>query len=205
MDTLSPGPVVVLSLEWEPHSGLGALTLTRDKRVPASEIRALFAKHRRGPASVLLPSDPSSPVPEMRCFDPHECVCLRYEMGHDNKARGEEIRSTVFSPQYYRSYYGRQCYESSHMLWRSQGARSHQLVRAGVHWQTLSNNGPPCLTSHYVRQILVCPWADGSRMNPPHEWLHAMDPDTYDQAVPLCRDEGCMNYTRGKGVSVTGT
>lgn len=39
------------------------------------------------------------------------------------------------------------------------------------------------------------------KINPSHEWFHAMDPDTYEPQnnsyqSTLCRDEACLNYYR---------
>jgi hypothetical protein len=58
----------------------------------------------------------------------------------------------------------------------------------------------------YQCDILVCKTTDRTKINPTHEWLHAMDPDTYphpqaSHVKPLCRDETCMNYYQTRRVS----
>ncbi|KAK5651068.1 hypothetical protein OQA88_13716 [Cercophora sp. LCS_1] len=60
--------VVVLTLEWKPHSGFDVFSLTSDRRAPASEMRTLFQRHRQGAADILFPSFPQLPFPEMACF-----------------------------------------------------------------------------------------------------------------------------------------
>ncbi|KAL7626244.1 hypothetical protein AAE478_003014 [Parahypoxylon ruwenzoriense] len=72
--------LVVLNLEWKPHSGLDTFTVTPDGRVPASELRSLFQKYRQGPGGIQLPSYPSSPLPEMRDI----LVCHKKDRGKIN-------------------------------------------------------------------------------------------------------------------------
>jgi hypothetical protein len=72
---------VVLNLEWEPHSGLDTFTLTLDGRAYASELRVLFWTYRQGSGSILLPSYPLGPLPEVICFDPAKYSCLYYKTG----------------------------------------------------------------------------------------------------------------------------
>lgn len=80
---------VALKLEWAPHSGFGAIRLTADGRAPASDLRAIFARYRRGTAKIMLPAYRSDFLPEMVYFDPFRCSCLYYAGWND----GERIET----------------------------------------------------------------------------------------------------------------
>jgi hypothetical protein len=63
--------IVLLNLEWIPHSRIDALALAVDGRTPASELRALFQSLRRlGPADNLCPTPHRGALPEMAFFGP---------------------------------------------------------------------------------------------------------------------------------------
>ncbi|OTA94456.1 hypothetical protein M434DRAFT_265638 [Hypoxylon sp. CO27-5] len=190
---------VVLSLEWKPHSGPDAFTLTPDGRAPVSEVRALFRRYREGPGGILVPSYPSNPLPEMVCFAPTKCSCLSYETGID---KGYAATDPWISYRFFRDERVHHCY-SYHRYFRY---GSGQKIRMTKHWPRGECN-PICLVTSYQQEIPVCRKTDGGggggggggKINPTHTWLHAMDPATYPRptsrhASPLCKDMSCMNY-----------
>ncbi len=119
VDNHSKQDIVLLVMEWAAHSGVGAFKPTLpgggDNRPAAGELRALFRKHRSPgqPADELVPRYPSGPLPEMACFDPDECQCLRYDVGdqggggggsgnHEEKEQGQpsnpDAEKSAFPP-----------------------------------------------------------------------------------------------------------
>ncbi|KAK3944757.1 hypothetical protein QBC46DRAFT_437390 [Diplogelasinospora grovesii] len=201
--------LVVLNLEWEPHSGLDIFTFLPGGRVPAPELRALFRRYRQEgqPAGVLLPSYPSNPLPEMTCFDPNKCLCLHYEMGDNGKKplpsaaasakdpSGQHIGKFVHDEEEVKCgalhYHGRR-------YGRGRNGAEVSMIR---HWPRGNYKREwGCLKTKYQRDVLVCKKTDSDKkLTPTHEWLHAMDPDTYPRphdgyTLPLCKDKGCMNY-----------
>lgn len=190
-----PGGTLVLTLEWKPHSGLGALSIAPDGRVPASELRALFRWYREGPGGVLVPSHPSpNHLPEMTGFYRSGCDCVHYE-GADQPARAEISRPegplrfsdlvpcTCTKPlRFHRHRPLDACIETSR----------HAVVGDAV-----------CLVTAYRYSIEICHRTD-DRINPSHDWLHAMDPSTYGFShsslfPPRCGDRACMDYSQRPG------
>lgn len=189
--------LVVLNLEWKPHSGLDAFTRTPDGRAPASELRELFQRYRQGPAGILLPSYPSNPLPEMTCFDTTKCICLHYEMGANKK-------SSAANPPRHASFFRddwRSGCHAYHYLYRGHGVGGNGgRVDMSKHWPRGMRNSV-CLVTTYQRDVLICHKTNRTKINPTHDWFHAMDPDTYPRpyaghALPLCKDKDCMNYYR---------
>lgn len=190
---------VVLSLEWRPHSGIGAFTPTPDGRARASEVRELFKGYRKGVGGILVPYNSSDPVPEMMCFgfSRHECMCLYYGMG-DGEEGTDPSRSVDF---------GECSLPLHHFLEINAGQWVDSEVGLDMHALRTRKGKGICLTTAYQRQVVVCRKTDTAtgKVNPTHEWFHAMDPDTYDRpedshTLPICRDGGCMNYYRRPGV-----
>jgi hypothetical protein len=113
----SNSDLVVLNLEWAPHSGLDALTATADARLPASDLRALFRKFRQGPAGILFPSNCPDYFPELLCFNDslRGFQCVQFETG-DNKRPPSPTTKTLISQsplrfafnscRYYTRWYG---------------------------------------------------------------------------------------------------
>lgn len=190
--------LVVLNLEWKPHSGLHAFTLTPDGRAPASELRALFQRYRQGVADILLPSYPSNPLPEMACFGPTKCGCLHYEKGDNKRPSAADLSNHASF------FFGddRTCgCRGGHKYNRDHGyGQNGQRIDMGKHWPMGTCNSV-CLVTTYQRDVLVCHKIDRNKIKPTHEWFHAMDPETYPRrranyGLPLCKDKGCMNYYR---------
>src|SRR6266566_1788962 len=183
--------MVVLNLEWAPHSGFDAFTRTPEARIPASELRAMFQRYRLGPASRLFPSYPLGSLPEMTCFTPTKCDCVHYETGDIKR-----------SPKV--------GYCDGHYCYRQHGkGKNGQIVRMRIHSPKGVNTflslkhveNSTCLVTTYQYDILVCKKTDSNKVKPTHEWLHAMDPDTYSHPhashfLPLCKDKACINYYR---------
>lgn len=186
--------LVVLNLEWKPHSGPDAFTRTPDGRAPASEPRELFRRYRKGPAGTLFPSYPSTSLPEMACFDPTKCSCLHYEKG-DNKR--PSVIDLSKHASFFRNDWPSGC-RALHFYCRGHGyGRNGERIDMTKHWPSNS----VCLVIAYQRDVLVCHKTDSNKFKPTHEWFHAMDPSTHprpsaNHALPLCRDKDCMNYYR---------
>jgi hypothetical protein len=186
-------------LEWKPHSGFNAIRLTADGRAPASDLRALFAKYQQGAANILLPAYPTNSPLEMACFDLSKCACLYY--GTENEGNNKDSKKatgTSGDETFFQSSRGH--FKCSYDYWRYGFLMNIQAVSMAQHWAKLQTDSM-CLVTMYTRLVLVCLKTDRGNINPPHEWFHAMDPDTYDRpsaghALPLCKDEGCMNYYR---------
>jgi hypothetical protein len=202
--SISNPDLVVLSLEWAPHSGLDALTATADARLPASDLRALFRKFRQGPAGFLFPSNRPGHFPELMCFYRVDGSghFVHYETGDNKKPPSPTIKTPISqSPLRFalnRRYYSR-CYGLGQ---NGQKAVIEIHCPRGI---SKSSNST-CLIVTYQCDILVCKTTDRTKINPTHEWLHAMDPDTYphpqaSHVRPLCRDETCMNYYQTRRAS----
>ncbi|KAI0135990.1 hypothetical protein F4776DRAFT_623863 [Hypoxylon sp. NC0597] len=184
---------VLLILEWKPHSGLDAFTLVPDGLAPVSELRTLFQKYRKGPASILVPSYPAIPLPELLCFAPTQCDCLHYETGIGKRSI---VACPWYNPRFFRDKKRPLC-SSGHRYFRYE---SGQKIRMAKHWPRGECN-PVCLVTIYQQEILVCRKTDGDKINPTHMWFHAMDPATYPRPTslhdsPLCEEMSCMNYYR---------
>ncbi|KAM0259443.1 hypothetical protein ACHAQJ_003337 [Trichoderma viride] len=185
--------LVVLILEWKPHSGLDAFTRTPDGQAPALELRALFRRYRQGPAGTLFPSYPTNPLPEMVCYGPTECGCLHYGK-EDNK------RLSAVEPSKHASFFLDDWPFGCRALHSSYRDHGHGLngnrVCMSKHWPRGTGNSV-CLVTAYERDILVCHQTDRNKIKPTHAWFHAMDPDTYPHpsarhALPVCKDKDCI-------------
>ncbi|KAI2468891.1 hypothetical protein F4781DRAFT_396231 [Annulohypoxylon bovei var. microspora] len=186
---------IILCLEWAPHSDLDTFTIT-DRQVPAPEMRELFRRYREGAASIFLPSSPSDPLPEMACFDPKTCRCLHYETGQ--QVEGPGITSPTEDWDNVNDLWQHGCH-SYHDLQRNHGygLNGHRVDHI-KHWPQGFYN-PACLITIYQRDILVYKKRGNKHPTPTHEWLYAMDPDTYphphkEHALPPCKNVDCMNY-----------
>ncbi|OIW24376.1 hypothetical protein CONLIGDRAFT_95931 [Coniochaeta ligniaria NRRL 30616] len=197
-----PGRVsLTLSLEWNPHGGIDAGTLAADNRYRASELRTLFAKHRLGPASILFPSCPSNPLPEMACFNSFKCTCIHYETGDTEDKERVQTTGVPEPPSCVHPSRKAVCphYHNLHR-WPVHGINQEvSIERHGL--RRVSTDESPCLVTRYKQRVHLWLTTDSGNINPPHNWLHAMDPDTYDGPVachdlPICKDKGCMNYYR---------
>ncbi|KAK3364768.1 hypothetical protein B0T24DRAFT_638577 [Lasiosphaeria ovina] len=203
----TPERVVVLALEWTPHSGSGVFSLTSDGRAPASEVRAMFQRFRQGAAAdTLFPSLPRLPLPEMACFKNTECQCLYYESGANQRLlTGTTVPSNLTKETI---FFSPKCPDPDS---RCNAMHSHCRIRGlyqtdeGVaifrHVGAITN-GSSCLFALYRRNITVCQRVSGSHVvaaTPANDWYHAVDPDlSPPQRSPStqCRDKTCISYYR---------
>jgi hypothetical protein len=192
--------LVVLNLEWAPHSGFDAVTATTDSRLPVSDLRAIFWKFRQGPASILFPAHRQDYFPELACFNKSldEFDCVQYETG-DNKRPPSPTTKIPILQSHLKSAFVFTCYNSRRYGYGENGQRIDIKIHCPRGTSNSSNS--ICLIVIYQCDILVCKTTDCTKINPTHEWLHAMDPDTYPHSQashvrPLCRDGTCMNYYR---------
>lgn len=189
--------MVFLTLEWKPHSGLGKFTRTPDGQSLPSELRELFKQYRKATGGILLPSYASGSLPEIACYEPDDCCCLQYDPGSAktwSPARRAELGS------FFREDRPFGCL-GLHRHQRHLMLKYSQQVAATKHWPRGADDSV-CVVANYETRVRVFDGAGASgRLNPSHEWLHAMDPDTYPRPaerfeMPLCRDRDCMNYYR---------
>lgn len=195
---------MVLTLEWEPHSGFNVFSLTSDGRAPASEIRTMFQRYRQGAAEIILLSSPRLPFPEMECFGPTKCQCLDYE--EKGNQRSSTVGTSKPAQEPFKLLGGLSYYESpmhhSHIMWRFYGL--HKTSEGvGVRGHLFTANKSPCIITLYSRHITVCSRMDqnvtSTAATPFDDWYHAADPDfTPPQTSPNrpCRDKNCINYYR---------
>jgi hypothetical protein len=82
--------MVVLSLNWTPHSRVDALAFAPDGRIPAPALRALFTGLRsQGPADILCPPHRWNALPEMKFFSPESQIgCFVYYKTGENDKTG---------------------------------------------------------------------------------------------------------------------
>lgn len=192
--------IVVLNLEWVPHSRIDALDLTIDGRIPASELRALFQRLRGlGPVGNLCPSSRPGVLPEMVLFSPSAYTgdFIYYKTGEDHMIRTppeswSALPSFLCIPWDERHGFGR----NGKML----DIRPH--YPRGSSCTGISSQ---CLVISYEKDIRICKVAEMTdpafKIMPTDHWLHAMDTQTYphpqaSQIRPQCRDLACINYYR---------
>ena len=208
------GSAVYLVMEWAPHSGVRAFSRTPDGCPVAAELRTLFQKYREPgqPAEVLTPRNPSGSLPEMACFDPGSCRCLRYETGTHNHQDSDFVGAND-APAQWPKFFSRDCRHPPHSHLRRQdqylGANPNEAVWLSQHWPkgTRKRRNGPCLITTYERTVAVCDEVSqecGSTRPPPtHSWFHAMDPDTYPDPMysgaPRCKAKSCMRYYKRHG------
>ncbi|KAF2468368.1 uncharacterized protein BDR25DRAFT_265509, partial [Lindgomyces ingoldianus] len=190
--------IVVLNLEWTPHSRIDALALTADGRIPAPELRAQFQRLRRlGPADTLYPPCRPGALPEMACFSLSSRIgpFIYYKTGEDNKT-APPLASSLPLPSepwlwlyhhYGRGRNGKKLDIRPHYLGGGSGCRKL----------------PQCLVVSYEKDVMVCMTMaitdPAVKIIPTDHWLHAMDTHTYPHPQashirPQCRDETCTNY-----------
>jgi hypothetical protein len=206
--TLKPD-IVVLSLEWTPHSRIDALALTGDGRIPASELRALFQRLRRlGPADTLYPLVRPGALPEMAYFSPSAPIgpLIYYETGEDDDktpaaaAAAAGLPTTITTTTTTTttpppslpllpsdplgSWWQLCCRKMSRS--HSYGVDEQELVIKPHYLRGAGGTGIQwqCLVVSYQKDVMVCKTTavtdPAVPIIPTDHWLHAMDPDTYD-------------------------
>ncbi|KAI1096028.1 hypothetical protein F5B19DRAFT_488648 [Rostrohypoxylon terebratum] len=191
---------VILHLEWSAHSGSEYFRL-RNGKVPVAELRELFRRYRLGAARIFLPGYPASSLPEMAGFNAARCNCVHYETGQPDQRQiteGAEDQSIAKEDPYGHGFL------HVHFLNRNYGlGHNGQRVDHIKHYPH-GTDRPFCLITKYERDIMICYQARATKRKriiytPTHEWLHAMDPDTYPHpdgrhAMRQCKNGNCMNY-----------
>lgn len=203
---------MILNFKWAPHSGAGTLTPTRDGQLPASQLRAPLCRFRQhGPADTLLPSHSLNSSPELSLL---QSSMIHYEMGGGGDAtlQPSPIGLTPSSSSSSNNRVGSASWLGHGLCrlacFRGYGTgRNGQMTKLTTHFpggrgRRGSGGGAEalCLVTTYESDILVCRKTDHlGRIRPSHDWLHAMDADTYPPprecyAKLPCNDEACMDY-----------
>lgn len=190
---------VVLSLEWAPHGHIDAHALTKDGRVPAPQLRALFRRIRQlGPADFLYPPSRPGALPEMACINASSPF-IYYQTGEDDESSCPQLPSN----RQQLSHYFKPSLDADY----GYGHNGRQLV-IRPHFPKGGGDADislQCLQVSYKKDFMVCRSADltdpAVKISPTYPWLHAMDTETYPhpearQIRPQCRDKTCVNYYR---------
>ncbi|KAK0724927.1 hypothetical protein B0H67DRAFT_550603 [Lasiosphaeris hirsuta] len=195
-----------------------------NKKLTPSEIARQLEPFRQGAAEYIAPQSAPGCLPEMRCFDPNRCRCLRYV------GTGEvpwKLGSATFSDTNNQSSTCRtnaDC-QLGPLLPSRAGNRHTTKGTTGSHtsrtvlssWLEIPYGirvdvdpcpgGGPCLGVTYQRTILAAAGGVPCR-GVTQSWLEALDPDSYrSQMVSKdgkgawdglsCRDDPCCpNYFR---------
>ncbi|USP82777.1 hypothetical protein yc1106_10051 [Curvularia clavata] len=208
--------IVVLNLEWKPHRRIDTLNLTEDGRIPATELRAMFRELRElGPVDVLCPASCRNALPEMAFFYPPSEFgrFVYHKTGEDDKIRP---LSALLPPMrldpllwWYNCPVPLPALPSDSHLWWYTGygrGRNKTHLRINPHYIKGAVHGiisSQCLMFRYEKDIKICNTDaitnPDIKINPTHQWLHAMDVETYPHPQgshirPLCRDAACANY-----------
>lgn len=205
-----------LKMTWRPHSG----TLQWPLKEKVQQLQTDVAGVRdvseffgqRGARFIVPERIPGSP-PEMLCFDPNTCGCLRYETGREPEGVREEGESAVTLGQ--RPKCGNEA------IWTLHKQVAHQLQTR--HYYTFEQDGRNtskieifqcrnpdnkkknkkqkastsrcCTVTCYERNIFVgkitykefCRPYRMLQDGPNHEWFHAVDRDSYERATNVPR------------------
>ncbi|KAK3984907.1 hypothetical protein QBC44DRAFT_385341 [Cladorrhinum sp. PSN332] len=182
-----------ISIDWVVHT---TLQPTKEGRLDLRHVRAMFQNNRQIGVhylkSEISRGTTGSPyLPEMQCFGAKGCTCLAYETGTRNKAEPtEESKAPGFA----------KCLGNNKHK-RDESASDEVVVDRC--WRLFHRR---CVTTHYSRLIMLgsSEPSKKSRIKPPHDWLHALDPDSYnleDEAthgrdLGACKVPTCWNYYR---------
>lgn len=182
--------MIFLTLEWKPHSGLGKFTRTPDGQSLPSELRSLFRQYRKTAGGILLRSYASDSLPEMACYAPDDCSCLLYDPGSSSKTWFPAGRTRFAS--FFRDDIPFGCF-GHHRHQRHRSLTYIQQVQMTKQWPR-GREDSICVVTNCETRVRVFDKAGvRGKLNPSHEWLHAMDPDTYPRpeqglGMPLCED-----------------
>jgi hypothetical protein len=124
----------------------------------------------------------------MRCFEDEECTCVHIETG----GVVEELEAEDTPAKGYKGCLD--IHQERHGVNGTGFASEGLSVR--VCSEKASAPGKQCIVTRYKRQIEV---RDERFVlfKPSHQWLHALDPDSYDLGDagrwPACREPTCRN------------
>lgn len=200
LHTSARDSIVVLNLEWTPHSRIDTIALTTDGRIPAPELRAQFQRLRRlGPADDLYPPSRPGALPEMACASSSSRLepFIYYKTGENDKMEPPTAPFTPLPSEHWLRLF--------HRYGRGRNGKKLDIKPHYLMGASGTGMSSQCLVVSYQKDILVCqmtaitdPTVD---IIPTDDWLHAMDTDTYSHPEgshirPQCRDETCINYFR---------
>ncbi|KAJ4366840.1 hypothetical protein N0V83_007368 [Neocucurbitaria cava] len=192
--------IVVLNLEWEPHSRIDALALTADGRMPAPELRALFQRLRTlEPADTLCPPCRPGALPEMAFFSPYSRTgrFVYYKTGGLYEIGPPRTPLSPLPPY-------------SLLVWHDYHGRGKNGKKLDIrpHYPTDAGGtgiSSQCLVVSYEKDVMICKTTamtdSAVKIIPTDHWLHAMDTQTYPHPQashirPQCRNVTCRNYYR---------
>ena len=189
-----------------------------NKQITSEVIRRLLEKIRLGVAQFIDPELPPGRLPEMSCFDPNRCCCLRFPRSEE-VPRGWQLAS--LGEPYDQSCRNNPKCRLGPLLplgdeyMKSTGearTQSHYASKILCPWRLGRNEievgfesclgGSRCLLATYVRCITIARQGDNSRRVTPG-WYQALDPDSYNLTADKeslgifwCNQRGCRNYYR---------
>ncbi len=142
-----------------------------------------------------MPRYPLGPLPEMACFDPGKCSCLRYDVGAQGNSDDEENKlggapdvgdgpSSGKQPR--ATFFLGNCYPRRHSGFVPAGAaRLHDFYSSHCHWRGVDRGGEP---SQCVWMRQHWPQGGGEESGPPCLVT------TYRRAVVVC-DNASSQWT----------
>ncbi|KAK4464056.1 hypothetical protein QBC42DRAFT_321763 [Cladorrhinum samala] len=229
--------VAKLRLTWSAHA---TIAVNQDGRFESRDVREMFQRHRRtGAASMTLDPEPDIRrlhLDEMMCFGTDWCCCLSYInsslAGHGSQ--GDSIQIIQVPGQGYR-----ECLlKRKHKIWSTKGygeVTVHDCPSnpAAERSSSSSSFDRRCVVTRYTRQIdldrhfkvrpqishppggQVSALSSPSRINPSHQWLHAVghesyvldggDTNIFKVVPPACENAACRDYhKRWQPINCTG-
>jgi len=179
--------LVVLNLQWRPHSRIDALALTADARIPITAIGTLFQMLRRqGPIDNLCSPCRPGALPEMAFFSPSSPLgrYVYYTPGEDD--------GTGPPPK-------------SWLSWKRESGTNGRQLDITLHCPTGASSADissQCLVANYEKEIEISHFVFFNAIQefePTLDWRNAIDPRTYPHSNasivrPQCRDVACFNY-----------
>lgn len=222
VETAFKGGQLSFVLSWRPHSG-GFHPVDE-----VAEMRELFRRYRRNTAPFIVPGstiDPAASLPEMLALDPKLCSCERDQImsvtGWHPPAPHGELPGWPGSPAAVAPNKYTMGMDMADKFWSMKAARKRlHHVRfddacgtSTIHVMKCSAGAEDtaCMLTWYRREIALGVWDhEKGKLNPSHEWFHAVDPGSYDwdaddshtlvqEAVhvrPRCQDPGCARNGR---------
>lgn len=219
---------LTLDISWRPHSGRLQWPLKKGVRqleTDAVGMRELAAFFGQAGARVMLPEQKDGYIPEMLCFDPDTCSCLRYEGGVSaGEVSGSKVQNHAqclrrpVKSAHIRGMYQRETRHHYTFDQNKDDESSVEIVQCDDPY-----GGPgavsKCIATCYKRSIYVGEFGSkdvlesraGLEQAPTHEWFHAVDRDSYERPLdvpraaertslrPQCSDPKCSRYVGKTG------
>lgn len=221
------GPVVAvrarltLDISWCPHSGRLQWPFQKGIRqleTDAAGMRELAVFLGQAGARVMLPEQKDGYMPDMLCFDPDTCSCLRYEGGVSAGQDHAQCLQRPVKSAHIRGLYQRET-RHHHTFDQNKDDKSSVEVFACDDPYKGPRAVSKCIATCYKRSILagefssieVLTWRADLELAPTHEWFHAVDRDSYERPLnvpraakrtslrPQCNDAKCSRYVGKAG------